>query len=195
MKEIRFYSLKSYKIQGIKSFVEEWKQFYTDLNPEIYKTKINLKTFSQNDVELLFIWKNGMPLKNSGTKEIALKTKILSKIDKINEFKNSRKIDIDAFNLEFDDVSAVWRIFLLHIIKPKKYPIYDQHIHRTYCFIHGSEWKQINNNMSNKLKLEFYFNSYLPFVSKLGVPNLKSLDEAFFAFGQFINTKHNKLFF
>jgi hypothetical protein len=133
-----------------------------------------------------------MTLKGSGGKERAFNNKILKKIKIINEYKKQRKIDTDKFNTDFADVSAVWRIFLLHIIKPQKYPIYDQNIHRTYNFIHGLDWQSINNTISHNSKINFYFNSYLPFIKKIDYKKLKELDEAFFAFGQFLNTRKQK---
>lgn len=74
---------------------------------------------------------------------------------------------------------------MLHIIKPKKYPIYDQHIHRTYNFIHDLEWQKITNTISDKAKLEFYFNTYLQFINELDNLNLKELDEASFLLDSF----------
>jgi hypothetical protein len=124
-----------------------------------------------------------------------LDTKIKSKLTTINTFKKSDSIDEEAFKIEFKKVSAVWKIFLLHIIKPNKYPIYDQHIHRAFLFIHNEDWNYIANTISDKAKEQFYFESYLPFIEDHNIKDLKKLDEAFFAFGQFINTKnyHNLL--
>lgn len=100
------------------------------------------------------------------------------------------------FKKEFKNVSTVWKIFLLHTIKPNKYPIYDQHIHRTFLFIHNEDWSNITNDtVTNKNKELFYFDRYLPFVESIDYSNLKKLDEAFFAFGQFLNTRnYAKLF-
>ena len=36
----------------------------------------------------------------------------------------------------------------------------------------------------------FYFDSYLPFIQRSNIKDLKQLDEAFFAFGQFLNTRN-----
>jgi len=74
------------------------------------------------------------------------------------------KFDPDKFKSDFKEVSAVWQIFLLHLIKPTVYPIYDQHIHRTFHFFHEKEWERITNTMNGKLKLEFYFDTYLSYI-------------------------------
>jgi len=44
--------------------------------------------------------------------------------------------------------------------------------------------------MSDKAKVQFYFDRYLPFVESINYSDLKKLDEAFFAFGQFLNTRN-----
>lgn len=88
-------------------------------------------------------------------------------------------------------IYTVWKIFLLHIIKPVIYPIYDQHIHRTFHYIHNEDWSNISNDtITNRDKEKFYFEKYLPFIQNSNLKDLKQLDEAFFAFGQFLNTRN-----
>ena len=112
------------------------------------------------------------------------------KISIVNELKAEENIDMNIFLEQFIGLTAVWKIFLLHIIKPDKYPIYDQHIHRAYNFINGLDYKNISaDEVSNSDKESFYFKTYFVFIKSLKNPNLKTLDEAFFAFGQFINTR------
>ncbi len=176
-------------------FVNYWSVFYHYNDIDRYLLNINVKKFTSNNLKELFQWKNGMTLQGSGGKERSLQVKILNRIKTINEYKNTKKIDLDKFNKDFSDVTAVWRIFLLHIIQPKNYPMYDQHVHRTYNFLHGTDWSKINNKMPNNTKLDFYFKNYLPFVKELKFKDPKALDEAFFAFGQFINTRNQKRIF
>ena len=132
-------------------------------------------------------------MKLSSGKEKSLQENILNHVVLINQYKKSSSIDLGKFNADFKDVSAVWRIFLLHTIKPTIYPIYDQHIHRTFNFIHNLNWQSVNNTIPKKTKLDFYYNTYLPYVQNLGVIDLKAMDEAFFAFGQFLNTRNQKV--
>ena len=107
----------------------------------------------------------------------------------INTFRNSNMIEVEEFRKEFKDLTTVWKIFLLHIIKPSKYPIYDQHIHRTFLFIHNEDWSNISNtSINNKAKEAFYFNRYLPFIEEQQIKDVKQVDEAFIAFGQFLKT-------
>jgi len=32
-------------------------------------------------------------------------------------------------------MSAIWQIFLLHIIDPTNYPIFDQHVYRAHYYL------------------------------------------------------------
>lgn len=173
-------------------FISHWKKLYSYFDDNRYRQNISNAEFSSKNLEELFHWKNGMTLKGSGGKEKSLNEKILNRIELINQYKSSNTLDLEIFNSDFSNLSAVWRIFLLHILKPNQFPIYDQHIHRTYNFIHNLDWQSISNTISDKKKLDFYYSTYLPFVQTLGAVDLKEMDEAFFAFGQFLNTRNQK---
>jgi DNA primase catalytic subunit len=47
--------------------------------------------------------------------------------------------------------------------------------------------------MNESVKLKFYFKEYYPFVKESNIKDLKKMDEAFFAFGQFINIGNQKM--
>lgn len=171
---------------SLPQFINFWSKFYDYPNEELY-ARIDQPQLTETDIASLYEWKNGMSL--SGAKQLSLNKKIIGKIDTINQIKKSPKIDLAAFSHEFGNLSFVWRIFLLHIIKPQKYPIYDQNIHRCFNYIHSREHRKITNTISEKSKEQFYFEDYLPFIETLnGIP-LRKIDRAFFAFGQFLSAK------
>lgn len=174
----------------LKDFINSWSKLYSFSNEEIYNRSIVKETPTKTDIQDLYVWKNGMKL--SKLKQKSLDTKIKAKLSIINAFKRDDEINIEAFRNEFKNLSAsVWKIFLLHIIKPNKYPICDQHIHRTFLFIHNEDCSNISNtSINNKAKEQFYFERYLPFMEEYNIKDLKKLDEAFFAFGQFLNTRN-----
>ncbi|GGA88047.1 hypothetical protein GCM10008015_30790 [Flavobacterium palustre] len=173
----------------IVAFINFWSTQYLFSNETLYSNSISKKEFTVEDIQNLYIWKNGMKL--SDLKQKSLEDKIISKLSIINDLKSNNEIDLVVFSKEFKNLSAVWKIFLLHIIKPHTYPIYDQHIHRCFVFIHNEDWSNISNDtISNKDKETFYFNRYLPFIQSSNLRDLKQLDEAFFAFGQFLNTRN-----
>ncbi|MDG4717316.1 hypothetical protein [Winogradskyella marincola] len=187
---MKLVTLVNTKNENLIDFINSWSKLYSFSNEAIYSKSIVKETFSKTDIQNLYRWKNGMKL--SVLKQKSLDTKIKAKLSIINTFKSNNEIDIDAFRKEFKNLQAtVWKIFLLHIIKPNKYPIYDQHIHRTFLFIHNEDWSNISNtSISNKAKEQFYFERYLPFIEVQNIKDLKKLDEAFFAFGQFLNTRN-----
>lgn len=180
--------------KDLNDFIRYWSKLYSYSNEKIYSDTIIKNELEEDDIRELFKWKNGMRL--SDLKQKSLEKNIISKLAEINNFKTANDFDIEAFQSKFNNLSAVWKIFLLHIIKPNLYPIYDQHIHRSFLFIHKEEFSIISNdNISNKEKEQFYFERYLKFIQANKIDNLKKLDEAFFAFGQFLNTKNYKNLF
>ena len=182
--------INTIKSNDLNSFVDSWSKLYSYNNESIYKNAISKKVFEIDDIQNLFVWKNGMKL--SVLKQKSLETNILNKLEIINYLKND--FNLETFKIEFKKISAVWKIFLLHIIKPNLYPIYDQHIHRTFLFIHSEDYSTISNtSINNKQKETFYFERYFPFIQKESIKDIKKLDEAFFAFGQFLNTRNYKI--
>ena len=118
-------------------------------------------------------------MKLSQAKEKSLNTKIISKIDIVNNLRAASNFDLEYFLKEFKQVSVVWKVFLLHILKPNRFPIYDQHIHRAYRFINNQSSKGIKASMNESVKLKFYFEEYYPFVRQSKITDLKKMDEAF----------------
>jgi hypothetical protein len=97
----------------------------------LYKQNIHKPVFLLVDVAQLYEWKNGNRL--SQKKQAAFDTKIGARLQRINQLK--QELHIDHFREEFADISAIWKIFLLHIIAPDIYPIFDQHVFRSYSYL------------------------------------------------------------
>lgn len=182
--------LTKIEAKDIKAFIDYWSELYSYGKETKYADNINPINFSENNILELFVWKNGSILSN--LKRESLNNKILKKIEIVNTYKSHNNINIEEFKAEFKSVSAVWKIFLLHIIKPMKFPIYDQHVHRAYNYINGLPIEGIKNTIQDKEKLDFYFNNYLPLVDFIKPSDLKKMDEAFFAFGKMLNTGNYK---
>ena len=175
---------------SLQEFISFWSKLYAYDNAGLYD-KIHYKVLSEKDIKDLYQWKNGMKL--SQAKEKSLNIKILKKLNIINSLRATAEIDLDYFLKEFKEVSVVWKVFLLHIISPTMYPIYDQHIHRAYRFMNHEASDGIKASMNESVKLKFYFEEYYPFVKESKIKDLKKMDEAFFAFGQFINIGNQKI--
>ena len=176
---------------SLEEFISFWSRLYAYDNAALYN-KIHHKVLSEKDIKDLYQWKNGMKL--SEAKEQSLNTKIIKKIKIINSLRAITEIDLGYFLKEFKEVSVVWKVFLLHIISPSIYPIYDQHIHRAHRFMNNEASDGIKASMNESVKLKFYFEEYFPFVKESKIKDLKKMDEAFFAFGQFINIGNQKIF-
>lgn len=175
--------LQPIESHSLQEFIDFWsKQYYYPNNEHFYTQNIGKKSFERQDIIELYQWKNGMRL--STKKQESLEDKILFKLDIINDLKYHGLPVLDFFLEEFKEVSFVWKIFLLHIIKPNTYPIYDQHIHRAFKYL-----KAEDSYIQEAGQHEFYFKHYLPFIEYEQIKDIKKLDEAFFAFGQFLNTK------
>ena len=186
---MKLINLVSNEAESLNSFISNWSNLYSYTNENLYNKTISKESFTKEDLQNLYIWKNAMKL--SVLKQRSLETKIIANLPTINNYKKIENIDIQAFKKEFKKVSSVWKIFLLHVIKPNKYPIYDQHIHRAFLFIQNEDWRNISNiSISNNAKEKFYFERYLPFIEAQNIKDLKKLDEAFFTFGQFLNTRN-----
>lgn len=169
----------------LRSFVDHWDQFYDYPLEHLYSERIRLQVYSVEDIEKLFIWKNGTSL--SKKKYESLHTKITPKIQIINDLK--QRFILEAFIDQFSDVSTIWKIFLLHIIVPQLYPIFDQHVYRAYRFINNHMISEIPS--SDRQKEQEYFNNYVYFfreIERTSERSPKKIDEALWAFGKFLKT-------
>lgn len=176
----------------ITDFIKFWSQlyYYPSDSDNLYNGAISKLKYDEIDIEKFFKWKNGMEL--SIKKQKSFEQNIKSKLPEINMLKAKNDFSLNEFLDKFKNIkTTVWRIFLLHIIKPEKYPIYDQNIYRTYNFIHNKHNEPSPTSLSERGKEEFYIDKYLPFIDSLRTSgiDIRTIDKAFFAFGQFLKTK------
>ncbi len=183
-------TLTNNQSSSLQEFISFWSKLYVYDTPVLYE-RVHNNPLSVKDLKDLYKWKNGMKL--SQAKEKSLNTKIISKIGLINGLRSAPVFDLEHFLKEFKEVSVVWKVFLLHILKPNRFPIYDQHVHRAYRFINNQSSDRIKASIKESEKFNFYFKEYYPFVVQSKILNLKKMDEAFFAFGQFINIGNQKI--
>ncbi len=186
---MKFANLSFNYAVSLQDFVKFWSFFYT--NPmeteHLYSERIEKQKFTPEDIEKLFEWKNGTRL--SQKKQKSIKT-ITDNINIVNNLKNTFNTTI--FEEKFKNMSAIWKIFLLHIIAPTIYPIFDQHVYRAFYFLTEGIIQEIPEKNSKKEKI--YFEQYIPFfndLAKNNIPN-KNIDEALWAFGKFLKNKFAK---
>ncbi len=178
---------------SITQFINFWSSYYIYAKIENYYIKnINKKVFDSETLNALFMWKNGSVL--SKKKKDSLNKNIIRKIEIINSLKN--KFDFDLFKKEFKNVSVIWKIFLLNLIKPKTYPIFDQHVFRAMKFIKFSKIEEVPNN--DREKEEVYFDEYIDFFNKIKAElprdfDNKKIDEALWSFGKFLKSNYKTI--
>lgn len=169
----------------LQQFINSWSHYYDYGDEAAYTKHITNNPFSKEDVRRLFLWKNGMRL--SVKKNLSLETKIVSKLDVINRFKqNGEDLTFPMICDSFSDVSAIWLIFIAHIINAQKFPIFDQHVYRAMIFLQEGKKKELNTN--NGTKLMIYEREYLAFYNSLlpQISDYKEFDEAMWTFGRFM---------
>jgi hypothetical protein len=174
-----------------KDFVGFWCKCYEKNALEKYYLNIKEQTLSEIQILELYTWKNGMKL--AGFKQKSLNEKIIPKCCIINELK--RNFDEEKFNGHFSNISAIWKIFLLHIISPQTYPIFDQHVYRAYYYLTKGILGELPPD--DKSKEELYKKEYVPFFKKIAEQadcDYKMIDECLVSFGQFIKSRYARLF-
>lgn len=188
---MRLFKLSAAGENDTLKFVNFWADLYYDKLEELYIESINKNYFGREDILKLYKWKNRGNL--SMLKQNSLNTKILDKLTMINQLKSN--FSLSSFKNEFRNVSAIWKIFLLHIIIPQKYPMFDQHVYRAYYFLKNQQIEELP--FSNTAKEELYFNKYIPFFNTLLRENVpcKRLDEALWILGKFLKTNYVKLIY
>lgn len=165
------------------SFVRCWSSLYNYSNYEQYKAIVTKTTLLTGDLRL-FEWKNGMNL--SSKKELSFLNQVLQHEEVVHELKS--EFDYEKFESTFGEMSAVSQIFLLHIIQPSEYPIFDQHVYQAYRFIQNQDEKTLP--FTRTAKMSVFYKEYLPFF--LYVKDLADkhdhfdIDKALWAFGRII---------
>jgi len=182
------YSKLTFSHTDSKEFVLFWSCFYNYPLEKLYNKNIGKEQFSESDLAKLFKWKNG---RNLSQKKQKLLQAIVDKLEIINRLK--KEFCIESFLKEFKIVKGtIWKIFLLHIICPAKYPIFDQHVCRAFYFISQNKKQEIPIRKADIEKL--YFQQYMAFFNNLlkyGITQ-KKLDEALWSFGKFLKTSYGK---
>lgn len=118
--------------------------------------------------------------------------KILPKLKIINSLKISADFELEKFLEEFKEVSTIWKIFLLHVIRSDEYAIFDQHVYRAFYYIKHSEIRELPYD--DKKKEKIYFEQYLPFFKQIREGCLiKRVDESMWAFGKFLKSNYGKM--
>ncbi|PIR20583.1 MAG: hypothetical protein COV45_05130 [Deltaproteobacteria bacterium CG11_big_fil_rev_8_21_14_0_20_47_16] len=193
------YPVLCFNTASLREFVEFWSKVYGSPSVEkLYTDHISKKRFDADDILALYQWKNGTPL--SERKRDSVETNIVAKLHIINEL----KLDYseEAFQKNFKDMTAVWKIFLKNIISPSQFAIFDMHVFRAFWFLTTGEIREIDdvltdailNTHKERAKEDLYNIKYLPFIRSLmhdDIP-LKKNDECLMMFGKFLRSEFSR---
>ena len=193
-KEISSFEIRIEGFTNPKEFVEKWSSLYTYGNEEKYHRNIDSVLESKHSFLELFKWKNGTGNNISKSKSITVEG-FWSRKDLLIELRNN--FSWDLFESEFKPIKThnIWKLFLLHLVKPDYFPIYDQHVYRFYHFHKTGKIEEIPTNhkeryLGYKDDYLYWFNS----IKKSYDLNAKKMDESFFSYGQCLkNIKHLNL--
>jgi hypothetical protein len=159
-----------------ENFIESWQRLYSGYDEKFYADNIG-KELDSARINAWFVWKNGTPLSRIKSASIE---RYLSPEERISE-----DADLEQVRQFLGRPGgAIWRIFWTHLQWPKRFPIYDMHVHRAMAFLVGSEPKEIPTQ--NPRKVCCYLQQYLPFVERFKMCKPRNVDRALWTFGRFL---------
>ncbi|HEY4109563.1 hypothetical protein [Puia sp.] len=179
----------AYPNDDYKTFVQFWRSMYRP-NAEtlpLYLDNIDKQRFTRKDIGELYRWKNSRPYENNPNKRVSVE-RIQAELPMINRLK--QQFVMRAFEETFAGISPIWQIFLLHIIQPDVYPIFDQHVHRTHLFL--VHQRIVALPTYGKTKLDYYHVHYQPYFNEVRRRHKLDrfeLDNALWTLGQFLKTR------
>ena len=165
-------------------FVKCWSGLYDYPGYKVYKSTVTKSDLSKKDIRLLFDWKSSTDL--SSKKEKSYLSHVLQHDELINELK--KKFDQKKFEKNFGKMSAVWQIFLLHILQPYDCPMFDKHVYRAFRFLQNLKKEPLPSHQSERLKI--FNEQYRPFFLELcklaNGSDVFDIDKALWTFGKMI---------
>ena len=162
-----------------KAFIEFWSARYTGDDDDFYEANVG-QELTEARILNWFEWKNGTPL--SGPKRSSVLRNFVARRDELASLQDETSVQLLAY---FSEGGVIWRIFWLHCWQPKRFPIYDQHVHRAMRFIETGVREEIPGKDQDKIRT--YVEQYMPFHARFdGLPH-RAVDKALWAFGKFIS--------
>ena len=180
----KFYIYQLSLSPNANDFVKCWSSMHNYPGYEEYKFIITKPEISKKDLRKLFTWKNGIDLNTK--KENSFLSRVLQHHELINELK--KEFDQKKFEKTFEKMSAVWQIFLLHIIQPYQCPMFDKHVYRAFRYVQNLDEKRLPASQSERLKIfhEEYRPFFIDMVSLANEFDQFDIDKALWTFGKMI---------
>lgn len=181
-KDSRRFPVISLEPAGVGEFVKCWAPLYADSREHLYDNNIG-KPLTPARVRDLFVWKNGGNL--SALKQKSVEENYIGRLGEVHRL--SADLRPEEFLDRFSVGGAIWRIFWLHCWQPDRFPIYDQHVHRSMTFIEDGSPEELGEYDNRpKTKISLYLDRYMDFHDRFPTMVSRQVDRALFSFGRFI---------
>jgi hypothetical protein len=174
-------TFRSVDTNRIVQFVECWERYYDGDDIVEYLSELNIgNDLSEQNVTRLLRWKDPLrlthPRKTDGGPNPRV-IRVLEQLGKLNEFRNG-KLNASEFQSITNSLfpnGIIWQLFLFHLARPAEWPIADQHVFRSYA------------KTFQELATRFRASVGIDDTDQVSVVQAnKRLDNALFAFGQFL---------
>lgn len=181
------------------AFYEFWSKQYFYPKEYLYTENIHKVQATVQSINSLFTWKNGKTLAEKKAKSLPA---VLNHWSKLKDASKEGVDETFALMDKFDifPTGFIWRIFLLHILQPNKYPIFDRYTCAAY--MHSKD--QLPEAGKGEFLLDFVimeskkvetYKNYLVFIESeaksLKTREIRNIDKALFAFGMYILAPFN----
>ena len=176
------YRVVSWKATDMGRFIDFWAGAYQDPREDLYTG--NIGELTRGAVKDLYAWKRGhdefgqIPRRQRES----IERNFLSRLPELKRLPRNRNPE-DVLRL-FSKGGAIYRIFFLHIWQPRKYPIYDQNVHRAMCFIKHAPLGELP--ATDKARVKTYLEEYVPFYNLFPARPHRKVDKALWSFGRFM---------
>lgn len=162
------------------AFVSYWSAVYPEQDDvDLYSPHIG--SLSPEALHHLFRWKFGARFAVATRRSVD--TQVIPRLAELKGLPED--CDACAFLRLFSQGGAIFRIFLLHCWRPKRFPIYDQHVHRAMGAIESGHCEEMEGWPDGR-KITSYLESYIPFHRMFAASDQRLVDRALWAFGRFI---------
>ncbi|KAB7731920.1 hypothetical protein F5984_06780 [Rudanella paleaurantiibacter] len=171
-----------------KTFIEYWKGMYHYSSKSkaydvyVIDRKMPFK-FDSVILRGLFEWKNNTEDKLS-EKKVSSVNQIIDKLEVVNQLADDW--DAKTFSDSFGKISAIWQVFLMHVIQPSQFPIFDQHVYRASIYLQTGDIGELKGTTKQKLNAYKEYQAFFGDVRLASACDSRNIDKALWAFGRFI---------
>jgi hypothetical protein len=184
---MNLFYLSTIQTNAVPIFVNNWAGVFPLPDEENYRVHLRKKVHDEESLRFLFHWKFRVA---QGSKKEEWLITVLQKIALINEWKQQKAFDPQVILSAFPGLPSEWKLFLLHLLQPEKYPFFSAYTMAAYASVTENDLKSV----ARKRREKFYLEIFIPFIRQefYDIPMHKT-DQALYAFGKFISEASIKI--